>query len=68
MFPDVNCYSKCVPMDEFGFWSNFTDTLYYVKAEVDQSITYSYDQRRHQIQKPNILMQPFQMFPVMNTY
>ena len=38
-------------MDEFGIWSKFTDTLYYVKAEVDSSITYAYDQRRHQNSK-----------------
>ena len=51
MFQDLDCNSKCVPMDEFGIWSNFTDTLGFVKAEVDSSITYSYDQRRHQNSK-----------------
>ena len=35
-------------MDEIGIWSILTDTLHYVKAEVDSSVTYSYDQRRHQ--------------------
>ena len=35
-------------MDETGIWLIFTDTLHYVKPEVDSSVTYSYDQRRHQ--------------------
>ena len=51
MFQELDCDSKCVPMDTFGIWSNFTDTLGFVKAEVDSSITYSYDQRRHQNSK-----------------
>ena len=36
-------------MDESGIWSILTDTLHYVKPEVDSSVTYSYDQKRHQI-------------------
>ena len=46
VFQDLDCYSKCVPMNEFGIWSNFIDILGFVKAEVDSSNTY--DQRRHQ--------------------
>ena len=37
---DVYCCSKCKPMDESGIWSILTDTLQYVKAEVDSSVTY----------------------------
>ena len=48
LFHGVYCFSKCVPMDESGIWSILTDTLHYVKPEVDSSVTYSYDQRRHQ--------------------
>ena len=33
-------------MDESGIWSILTDTLQYVKAEVDSSVTYSFDQER----------------------
>ena len=29
-------------MDESGTWSILTDTLQYVKAEVDSSVTYSF--------------------------
>ena len=35
-------------MDESGIWSIITDRLHYVKPEVDSSVTYSYDQKRHQ--------------------
>ena len=35
-------------MDGFGIWSILTDTLHYVKPEIDSSVTYSYNQRRHQ--------------------
>ena len=51
LFHDLYCGSKCVSMDESGIWSILTDTLYYVKPEVDISVTYSYDQRRHQNSK-----------------
>ena len=39
MFQDLYCCSKCVPMDESGIWSIpiLTDTLYYVKPEVDST-------------------------------
>ena len=45
---DVYCCSKCKPKDESGIWSILTDTLQYVKAEVDSSVTYSFDKKRHQ--------------------
>ena len=48
---DVYCCSKCKPMDESGIWSILTDTLQYVKAEVDSSVTYSFDQMRYQNSK-----------------
>ena len=48
---DVYCCSKCKPMDESGIWSILTDTLQYVKAEVDSSVTYSFDQKRYQNSK-----------------
>ena len=51
MFQDLDFYSKCVPMDEFGIWSNFTDILGFVKAEVNSLITYSYDHKRCQNSK-----------------
>ena len=38
-------------MDESGIWSILTDTLHYVKPEVDSSVISSYDQRRHQNSK-----------------
>ena len=47
----LHCLPKCVPMDEFGIWSIFTDTLYYVKPKAYCSVTCSYDQRRHQNSK-----------------
>ena len=51
VFQDVDCYSECVSIDEFGIWSNFIDILSFVKAEVDSSTTYAYDQGRHQNSK-----------------
>ena len=48
LFHDIYCGSNCVPMDESGIWSILTDTLYYVEPEVDSSVAYSYDQKRHQ--------------------
>ena len=39
LFHDLYCGSKCVSMDESGIWSILTDTLYYVKPEVDSSVT-----------------------------
>ena len=51
MFQDGDCYSNCVPIYEFGIWSNFTDILGFVKSEVDSSTTCSYNQKRHQNSK-----------------
>ena len=48
---DVYCCTKSKPMDESGIWSILTDTLLYVKAEVDSSVTYSFDQKRFQNSK-----------------
>ena len=48
---DVYCCTKCKLMDESGIWSILTDTLQYVKAEVDSSVTYSFDQKRFQNSK-----------------
>ena len=48
---DVYCCSKCKPMDESGIWSILTDILQYVKAEVDSSVTYSFDQKIYQNSK-----------------
>ena len=35
LFHDIYCCSKCVSMDESGIWSILTDTLHYVKPEID---------------------------------
>ena len=51
LFHNLYCCSKCVSMDESGIWSILTDTLHYVKPEVDSSVTYSYDQGIHQYSK-----------------
>ena len=50
-FHDVYFCSKCKPMVESGIWPILTDTLQYVKAEVDSSVTYSFDQKRFQNSK-----------------
>ena len=63
MFQDPYCCSKCVPMDESGIWSILTDTLYYVKPEVESSVTYSYDQRRHQNSKSKYFDAAFSNVP-----
>ena len=68
LFHDLYCGSKCVSMDETGIWSILTDTLHYVKPEVDSSVTYSYDQRRHQNTNQDILMQPFPMCQMKKIY
>ena len=36
-------------MDGSGIWSKLSDTSQYVKAEVNSSVTYPFDQRKHQI-------------------
>ena len=51
LFHDIYCCSKCVPMDESGIWSILTDPLHYVNPEIDSSVIFSYDQKRHQNSK-----------------
>ena len=51
LFHDIYCCSKCVSMDESGIWSILTDTLHYVKPEIDSLVIFSYDQKRHQNSK-----------------
>ena len=36
-------------MDGSGIWSKLSDTSQYVKAEVNSSVTYLFDQKKHQI-------------------
>ena len=36
-------------MDGFGIWSKLSDTLQYAKAKVNSTVTYSFDQKKHQI-------------------
>ena len=62
LFHDIYCCSKYVSMDESCIWSILTDTLQYVKPEINSSVIFSYDQKRHQNSNPNILMQPFQIY------
>ena len=63
LFHDLYCGSKCVSMDESGIWSILTDTLHYVKPEVDSSVIYSYDQRRHQNAKTRYFDAAFSNVP-----
>ena len=49
LFHDLYYCLKSKSMDGFGIWSNFSDTLQYVKAEVNSSVTYSFEQKKHQI-------------------
>ena len=63
LFHDLYCGSKYVSMDETGIWSILTDTLHYVKSEVDSSVTYSYDQRRHQNSKSRYFDAAFSNVP-----
>ena len=63
MFHDLYCCSKCVSIDESGIWSILTDTLHYVKPKVDNSVTYSYDQRRHQNSKSKYFDAAFSNVP-----
>ena len=51
MFKDLDGKSKCVPLDEFGIWSNFVEILDFVKAGLDSSVTCSYYLKRHQNSK-----------------
>ena len=63
MFQDLDCYSKCVPMDEFGIWSNFAEILGFVKVEVDSFSTYSNDQRKQKNQKVKYFDSAFSNVP-----
>ena len=64
---DVYCCTKCKPMDESCIWSILTDTLQYVKAEVDSSVTYSFDQKRFQNTKSKYFDQKSDDFSNKNT-
>ena len=68
LFHDFHCGSNCVCMDESGIWSILTDTLHYVKPEVDSSVTYSYDQRRYQNSKYKYFNVALSMYLMMKTY
>ena len=48
-FHDVYYCLKGKSMDGSGIWSKLSDTSQYLKAEVDSSVTYSFDQKKHQI-------------------
>ena len=63
MFHDIYCCSKCVSMDKSGVWSIHTDTLHYVKPEIDSSVTFSYDQKRHQNSKSKYFDTAFSNIP-----
>ena len=57
-------------MDESGIWSKLTDTLQYVKAEVDSSVTYSFDQKRSRLRSrssQDTLMESQMTFQTKNT-
>ena len=49
LFHDVYYCLKSKSMDGSGIWSKLSDTSQYVKAEVYSSVTYLFDQRKHQI-------------------
>ena len=49
LFYDVYCCLKGKPMDGFGIWSKLSDTSQYVKAEINSSVTCSFDQKKYQI-------------------
>ena len=63
LFHDVYCCSKCVSMDESGIWSILTDTLHYVMSEIDSSVIFSYDQKRHQNSKSKYFDTAFSNIP-----
>ena len=50
-------------MDESGIWSILTDTLHYVKPEIDSSVIFSYDQKRHQNSKSRYFDAAFSNIP-----
>ena len=49
LFYDVYYCLKGKSMGGFGIWSKLSDTSQYVKAEVNSSVIYPFDQRKHQI-------------------
>ena len=49
LFHDVYYCLKGKSMDGSGIWSKLSDTSQYVKAEDNSSVTYSFDQKKHQI-------------------
>ena len=49
LFYDIYYCLKGKSMDGSGIWSKSSDTSQYVKAEVNSSVTYSFDQKKHQI-------------------
>ena len=63
LFHDIYCCSKCVSMDESGIWSILTDTLHYAKPEIDSSVIFSYDQKRHQNSKSKYFDAAFSNIP-----
>ena len=50
-------------MDESGIWSILTDTLHYVKPEIDSSVIFSYDQKGHQNSKSKYFDTAFSNIP-----
>ena len=50
-------------MDKSGIWSILTDTLHYVKPEIDSSVIFSYDQKRHQNSKSKYFDAAFSNIP-----
>ena len=63
IFHDIYCCSKCVLMDESGIWSILTDILHYVKSEIDSSVIFSYDQKRHKNSKSKYFDATFSNIP-----
>ena len=49
LFYDIYYCLKGKSMDGSGIWSKLSDTSQYVKAEVNSSVTYSFNQKKHQI-------------------
>ena len=50
-------------MDGSVIWSILTNTLHYVKPEVDSSVTYSYDQKIYQNSKSKYFDAAFSNVP-----
>ena len=63
LFHDIYCCTKCVSKDESGISSILTDTLHYVKPEIDSSVIFSYDQKRHQNSKSRYFDAAFSNIP-----